>query len=425
MFFNKAPRYHNDRAEQQKPAAAESKAYTNDHRLSLMKHNQQCIVNRLINKIEEAGNISESLIGMIGDINKYVEFQVNVIEKVTGEVSGYSALAQEVYASTDDSRQISAQTEEAAQQGDRAVEDSIRAMNEIESSVQETKQFIQDLSEKADSIYEMLNVIKDIASSTNLLSLNASIEAARAGEAGRGFAVVAQEVKKLAQHSVQSTEYISKTVEEINKYIQDTISSMDRTIERVKEGTKIADNTRKTFQAIIDAIKRNNDISQEISEAISQQTNSLENIVRSIDDMSTFEKLLSLVETASSEPSIRRHRCSPFTAYQRTCSRLPAGCLRCWKQNPMSAKPWHTVYPAKLPTYDPFLSCDFVTGLVLENVHNGLLSIETMAKYPRHCKSWSLKEDNLTWVFNLRKGAKFHSGEEVTAWMSNTASKGF
>ena len=52
MFFNKAPRYHNDRAEQQKPAVAESKAYTNDYRLSLMKHNQQCIVNRLINKIE-------------------------------------------------------------------------------------------------------------------------------------------------------------------------------------------------------------------------------------------------------------------------------------------------------------------------------------------------------------------------------------
>ena len=159
MIFRKVSGYHNDRGEQQKHTAADNEAYPNDYRLSLMKHNQQCIVNRLINKIEEAGNISESLIGMIGDINKYVEFQVNVIEKVTSEVGGYSALAQEVYANTDNSRQISAQTAEAAQQGDQAVENSIRAMNEIESSVQETKQFIQDLNEKADSIYEMLNSI--------------------------------------------------------------------------------------------------------------------------------------------------------------------------------------------------------------------------------------------------------------------------
>jgi ABC-type transport system substrate-binding protein len=418
MFFTKAPRYHNDRTEQQKPAAAESKVYTNDYRLSLMKHNQQCIVNRLINKIEEAGNISESLIGMIGDINKYVEFQVNVIEKVTGEVSGYSALAQEVYASTDDSRQISAQTAEAAQQGDRAVEDSIRAMNEIESSVQETKQFIQDLSEKADSIYEMLNVIKDIASSTNLLSLNASIEAARAGEAGRGFAVVAQEVKKLAQHSVQSTEYISKTVEEINKYIQETMSSMDRTIERVKEGTKIADNTREAFQTIIDAIKRNNDISQEISEAISQQTNSLENIVRSIDDMShTFEKLLSLVETASSGTQYTKTSLQSLHSVSKDLQSVTDRLLKVLEAEPYERQTLRTCIPSKIATYDPFLSCDFVTGLVLENVHNGLLSIGNDGEVsPAIAKSWSLKEDNLTWVFNLRKGAKFHSGREVTAW---------
>jgi ABC-type transport system substrate-binding protein len=417
MFFKKAPVRENPVAMQQPDRAQKSAADANDQRLSLMKHNQECIVNRISNKIEEAGFISGSLIDMIGDINKYVEFQMNTIEKVTDEVGSYSALAQEVYANTDNSRQISEQTAAAAQQGNEAVKNSIRAMNEIESSVEETKQFIQNLSTKADSIYEMLNVIKDIANSTNLLSLNASIEAARAGEAGRGFAVVAQEVKKLAQHSVESTEYISKTVEEINQYIHNTNSSMDKTIGKVKEGTKIADNTKDTFQTIINAIGRNNSISEEISTAISQQTQNLESIVMSIDDMSqTFEKLLSLVETASSSTEYTRTSLLSLHNVSKDLQSVTGRLLQVIEGKPYLEETLHTCIPSKIATFDPHLSCDFVTGLVLENIHSGLLSIGNDGEVsPGIAKSWSLQDDNLTWVFNLRRGAKFHSGRAVTA----------
>ena len=417
MFFKKVPKNKGTGTVQNDTATRDNHSGASDHRLSLMKHNQECIVNRISNKIEEAGHISESLIDMIGNINRYVEFQVNSIEKVTGEVSSYSALAQEVYANTDNSRQISAQTAQAAQEGSRAVENSIRAMNEIESSVEETKQFIRDLSAKADSIYEMLNVIKDIANSTHLLSLNASIEAARAGEAGRGFAVVAQEVKKLAQHSVQSTEYISKTVEEINRYIQNTNSSMDRTIERVKEGTVIAGDTRDTFMTIIDAIQHNNEISEEISTAISQQTKSLENVVLSIDEMSrTFDKLLSLVETASSGTQYTKTSLQSLHNVSKDLQSVTGRLLQVLDTKGYSAQTLRTCIPTKIATYDPYLSCDFVTGLVLENVHYGLLSIGNDGEVsPGIAKSWSLEDDNLTWVFNLRRGAKFHSGREITA----------
>lgn len=388
-----------------------------DHQLSLMKRNQACIVNRINNKIEETGHISESLIDMIGHINRYVELQMNAIEKVVDEVNSHSTLSQEVYSSTENIRQISKQTAVAAQEGNRAVENSIQAMNEIENSVKETKQFIQMLSTKADSIYDMVNVIKDIASSTNLLSLNASIEAARAGEAGRGFAVVAQEVKKLAQHSIESTEYINRTVQEINSYLQNTNVSMNKTIEKVNEGARIAGYTKDTFQTIINAIESNNTVSHEISAAISQQTNNLENIVRSIDEMSlTFEKLLSLVETASSSTQYTKTSLQSLYNVSTDLKTVTGKLLQVIESAAYHEQALHTSIPSRLQTLDPNVSWDFVAGQVLANVHSGLLSLGNDGEVsPGIAKSWRLQDDNLTWIFNLRTGAKFHSGREVTA----------
>lgn len=108
-------------------------------------------------------------------------------------------------------------------------------MREVADGVQELASMNADLlkktnetTHKAKDTDEILNIIEDISSQTNLLGLNASIEAARAGEAGRGFSVVAEEIRKLSTTSKESVEKISGIIKEISGGIGEIDSGLDR-----------------------------------------------------------------------------------------------------------------------------------------------------------------------------------------------------
>ena len=99
---------------------------------------------------------------------------------------------------------------------------------------------VNGLSETAQKIGDIVNMINDIASQTNLLALNATIEAARAGEAGKGFAVVASEVKNLANQTSRATEEISAQISSIQIITESAVKAMEdivTTITHVRDGT--------------------------------------------------------------------------------------------------------------------------------------------------------------------------------------------
>jgi|GEM_PF-806630 len=132
----------------------------------------------------------------------------------------------------------------------RQVSDSHRIAEEAVSQARQTNQTIQGLSEAAQKIDDVIELISGIAEQTNLLALNATIEAARAGEAGKGFAVVASEVKALATQTGKATEDISSLITSMRSATGDSVEAIE---------------------AISSTIEKMNEISNAIAAAVEQQ----------------------------------------------------------------------------------------------------------------------------------------------------------
>ena len=109
----------------------------------------------------------------------------------------------------------------ATQNSTANMNESIKVVNESSEKISDINRQVQEFQDKIHKIGEIVDIVKKVASQSNLLALNASIEAARAGEAGKGFSVVALEVGKLAKSCTDLNNRITSTVENISDVIHD------------------------------------------------------------------------------------------------------------------------------------------------------------------------------------------------------------
>ena len=132
-------------------------------------------------------------------------------------------------------------------------EKSIRELKEqnrhVEHNVELSYKRIKTLETYSEKIADIVGVISDISSETELLSLNASIEAARAGDAGRGFAVVAESIGKLAADSTSVTRNIGKIIVELCKEIETTVFDIEKVKNSMVVQMKAAQKVEEIFES--------------------------------------------------------------------------------------------------------------------------------------------------------------------------------
>ncbi|MBB4210842.1 methyl-accepting chemotaxis protein [Rhodothalassium salexigens DSM 2132] len=169
---------------------------------------------------------------------------------------------------------MAAGTEELTSSGSeitRQVTDSNQTAQAALAQVNESKKTITTLSEQAEKVTSVVDMISDIAEQTNLLALNATIEAARAGEAGKGFAVVASEVKSLATQSAKATDEISVQLSDMQSITRDAVNvvtGIAATIERISESST----------SISAAVEQQDSASREIARTVQHTSKELENV---------------------------------------------------------------------------------------------------------------------------------------------------
>lgn len=168
-----------------------------------------------------------------------------------------------------------------------------------EMNIAEINKSIDGLSAMTQDIGKITEIIRNIASQTNLLSLNASIEAARAGAAGKGFAVVADEIKKLADKSLSSAQNIAKTVESAMEQVNSTTGRINSITQAIMDQMNAVHKTNAAFSGIAQAsgelLRQLNDVRK----GISQLDNFKSNLISSIENISVVAS-----ETAASSQEI-------------------------------------------------------------------------------------------------------------------------
>ena len=223
------------------------------------------ILKRFNSTLTEISNLAEQVSSNSSEVE-------NASKSLADGATEQAGVIEELNATIDTVVDLAVNTAKETQSASARVKTSANKANEEKEKMNDLLMEMEHITEISKEIGNIITDIEDIASQTNLLSLNASIEAARAGEAGKGFAVVADQIGKLAADSAKSA---------VN-----TRDLIDKTLVEIEKGNTITRTTADAFNQIIADMESFAELAENTMEKANSQAESLEQIGQGIEQLS-------------------------------------------------------------------------------------------------------------------------------------------
>ncbi len=251
-----------------------------------LAHNTSRFKTQLVGTVEQ---VHSSCI----QLNETTENQASAIAQTSSSAQEVTALANknyEIFQTVNESVNNIIKTIDISSQSSKKLEldlkDGAKTNEEVVKMMGETIELLNELISQFKQVVDKTAVINEIVFQTKLLSFNASVEAARAGEHGKGFAVVAEEIGSLAQMSGDSARSIQDTLSETEDKVQLVISNISKrsvTLEKAlkeqaESGSKALSEFGYNFQNVSDVANQISSQVDKLSEALDEQTKSMQEI---------------------------------------------------------------------------------------------------------------------------------------------------
>ncbi|MCR5251749.1 MAG: methyl-accepting chemotaxis protein [Lachnospiraceae bacterium] len=256
----------------------------------------------LADSAAQASQASDQVTDAVTEISKGAVAQAESVESAVSDTDDIGKNIENITSDVTEMDRYAEEMKDACDKAMDALEKLIRQSEEVTVSVKEIGDTINSTNDSAKTISEFTQAITDIATQTNLLSLNASIEAARAGDAGRGFAVVADEIRQLADQSSESADKIKSIVERLLADSASSVSVLEKLNESFGVQATQLDSTRSNMVTMNENVASVKNTSAHITQRIASLNDAKNGLMEIISDLSAIseENAASTEETNAS-----------------------------------------------------------------------------------------------------------------------------
>lgn len=245
--------------------------------------------NHILASIKEAiiqlSSFSNEMMAICAQQSSGATQQATAVQEVTTTSEEIAITAKQI---TDNAKSVESMAEATSQScidGTSDVSNAITGMGHLKTEVQGIATSMLQLADNSQKIGGIVEIIDEISDQTNLLALNAAIEAAGAGEAGKRFAIVAQEVRRLAERTVDATKQIKGLIEEIQKATNSTIMVTEEGTKAVDSASRLVDEVQQSFTKIMGMVEETARAAKEITLSTQQQTSACEQMAETMGDV--------------------------------------------------------------------------------------------------------------------------------------------